>query len=454
MSLRRMSLRRRLALMAAASVAVAVVLASVVAYVAVRNELRSQVDEGLRSQASRIERGIAILQGRLPDSFPAPGPRGGTPPGAVQVIGPNGDIVRPAPFEVPVPGPVPQVAAGETKTELRDEHADGVHLRVLTLSVGRQGAVQLASSLESTDHVLDRLRTILVLICLAGIGVAAVLSRLVTRAVLAPITDLTEAAEHVTQTSDLSRRIEGGGDDEVGRMAFRFNRMLDSLEASRSALDASVATQRQLVADASHELRTPITSLRTNIEVLLDDQPLGAEERAQLLHDVRGQSEELSELITDVIELARGEEPATHTQEVALDAVVGEAVERARRHAPGVTFVCALEPSVVQAVPERVGRAVNNLLDNAAKYGPPGSEVDVRVAGGVVSVRDHGPGIDEADLPHVFERFYRGASARGEQGSGLGLAIVRQVAVSHGGTVAVENAPGGGAVFRLVLPVR
>ena len=284
------------------------------------------------------------------------------------------------------------MAAGDAKQELRDEHADGVHLRVLTQSVGPRGAVQIVSSLEGTDHVLDRLRVLLVLICLAGIAVTVLLARLVTRAVMAPITGLTEAAEHVTQTADLSRRIEAGGDDEVGRMAYRFNRMLDSLESSRVALDASVATQRQLVADASHELRTPITSLRTNIEVLLDDQPLGAEERAQLLRDVRGQSEELSELIADVIELARGDEPVTNTQDVALDAVVGEAVERARRHAPDVRFVCELEPSVVEAVPERVGRAVNNLLDNAAKYGPPGSDVEVRVADGAVEVRDHGPG--------------------------------------------------------------
>ncbi len=352
--------------------------------------------------------------------------------------------MRAAPFEVPISGAARAVAAGDAKQELRDEHADGVHLRVLTMSVGPRGAVQLVSSLEGTDHVLDRLRVLLVLICLAGVAVTVLLARVVTRAVMAPITGLTEAAEHVTATADLSRRIEGGGDDEVGRMAYRFNRMLDSLESSRTALDASVATQRQLVADASHELRTPITSLRTNIEVLLDDQPLGEDERAQLLRDVRGQSEELSTLITDVIELARGDEPVTNTQDVALDAVVAEAVERARRHAPGVRFVCDLEPSVVEAVPERVGRAVNNLLDNAAKYGPPGSDVEVRVAGGAVEVRDHGPGIDPDDLPHVFERFYRGASARGEQGSGLGLAIVRQVAESHGGSVSVENAPGGG----------
>jgi two-component system sensor histidine kinase MprB len=229
--------------------------------------------------------------------------------------------------------------------------------------------------------------------------------------------------------------------------------MLDALEHSMSALDASVRAQRQLIADASHELRTPITSLRTNIEVLLADEHLSEEERTRILEDVVEQTAELSALIADLIELARGDLPESSAEEVALDQVVAEGVERARRHFPGIRLETALEPVIVEGVPARLGRAVNNLLDNAARHSPPGGVVEVTVDGNGVRVRDHGPGVAEDDLPYVFDRFYRGASARGRQGSGLGLAIVRQVAEQHGGTVTAENAPDGGAVFTIRLPV-
>jgi two-component system sensor histidine kinase MprB len=235
-------------------------------------------------------------------------------------------------------------------------------------------------------------------------------------------------------------------------MAQRFNAMLDALEGSRRALDESVHSQRQLVADASHELRTPVTSLRTNIEVLLaEGGDLAGDDRRRLLEDVRAETEELTALITDVIELARGDEPLSGVDDVQFDALVSEAVARARRRRPGTTFDAQLEPTLVEGLPERLGRAVDNLLDNAAKHAPEGTVVEVALRDGQLTVRDHGPGIPAADRPHVFDRFYRGAAARGRPGSGLGLAIVRQVAETHGGAIAVEEGPGGGALFRLTL---
>ena len=235
-------------------------------------------------------------------------------------------------------------------------------------------------------------------------------------------------------------------------MAERFNTMLDALEGSRRALDQSVHSQRQLVADASHELRTPVTALRTNIEVLLaEGGELAGDDRRRLLEDVRAETEELTALITDVIELARGDEPLAGVDDVQLDALVTEAVARARRRRPKTTFHAELEPTVVEGLPERLGRAVDNLLDNAAKHAPEGTVVDILLRGGELTVRDRGPGIPAAERAHVFDRFYRGAAARGRPGSGLGLAIVRQVAESHGGTIAVEEALGGGALFRLTL---
>jgi two-component system sensor histidine kinase MprB len=272
--------------------------------------------------------------------------------------------------------------------------------------------------------------------------------------VMAPVADLTAAAEHIEATGDLDRRIDGAGDDELGRLARRFNAMLDRLGASRAALAASLRSQQRLIADASHELRTPVTSLRTNAEVLRDATDLSAADRAALLDDVVAQTEELGALVSDIIELARDGDPGAVVEDVRLDRLVEEAVERAHRHAPGIVFDMTLAPCVVAAPPDRLGRAVNNLLDNAAKHSPPGGIVEVGVARGELTVRDHGPGVAPQDAPHVFDRFYRGAGARDRPGSGLGLAIVRQVAEAHGGAVSVEEAPGGGAMFRLALPAR
>ena len=162
---------------------------------------------------------------------------------------------------------------------------------------------------------------------------------------------------------------------------------------------------------------------------------------------------ELTVLVTDLVDLARGDEPALVAEDVRLDMLVADAVERARRHAPDKAFFAELDPSLVKGVPARLDRAVMNLLDNAAKWSPPGGQIEVHVRDGELSVRDHGPGIEEADLPYVFDRFYRAAEARGLPGSGLGLAIVRQVADSHGGTVTAERAQGGGARLRLKLPL-
>ena len=219
------------------------------------------------------------------------------------------------------------------------------------------------------------------------------------------------------------------------------------------ALEESDRARSQLVADASHELRTPLTSLRTNIEVLASDRELPAGERERLLSDVIEQLGEMTTLISELIELARAEQQQASDapEDVRLDLLVSDAVERARRNRPGVEFKTDLEESLIYGVPETLDRALGNLLDNAAKWSPPDGEVEVAVHRGEVTVRDHGPGIAEEDLPYVFDRFYRASSARGLPGSGLGLAIVRQVAQAHGGTVVAERAEGGGTLMRFNL---
>jgi two-component system sensor histidine kinase MprB len=214
-----------------------------------------------------------------------------------------------------------------------------------------------------------------------------------------------------------------------------------------------VGAQRQLVADASHELRTPLASLRTNVEVLRDLDKLPASMREDVIAGIVTQLEELTALVADVVELARGDEPAVHLEDVSYERIVEHAVARARRHWPELRFILGSSPVTVRAVPARLDRAVNNLLDNAGKFSPPRGQVDVALfPDGRLTVRDHGPGIPEDALPHVFERFYRSDEARGLPGSGLGLAIVAQVADSHGGRVRLSNAIDGGAVAELWLP--
>ncbi|HEY1457346.1 MAG TPA: HAMP domain-containing sensor histidine kinase, partial [Solirubrobacteraceae bacterium] len=255
-----------------------------------------------------------------------------------------------------------------------------------------------------------------------------------------------------TATRDLSRRIAPASEDEIGRLAVSFNAMMDALERSMSALDASVHAQRQLVADASHELRTPVTSLRTNIEILQQTDDMDPAERRRMLADVVGQIEELTLLMNDLIDLARGDQPHSQTEDVRLDLLISEAIDRTRRHAPDSVFHIDLQPMVIPGLPARLDRAINNLLDNAVKYSDPGAPVHVSLHDGQVVVRDHGSGIRAEDLPHVFDRFYRGAEARGRPGSGLGLAIVRQVAEQHGGTVSAESPADGGTLICMRFP--
>jgi two-component system, OmpR family, sensor histidine kinase MprB len=442
-----MPLRRRMAVATAVAVGVAVLLAAAIAYAAVRGELRGQVDRQLREQAELAEHVEMRVRGgppRHPRIPSLPTRRGGSA-AYIQLVPPGGDrIPLGADRLLPVGERAEAVVAGQEEAFLSDAEVEGEHVRVLTTPLADGGAVQLARSLESVDAVLARLRWVLLALVAGGIALAAGLGRLAARHLVAPVARVTEAARHIAETEDLGRRIEVTSQDEVGELAARFNGMLDTLEGS-------IAAQRQLVADASHELRTPVTALRTNLEVLADP-ALDPSDRARLLDDVQAQAEELGALVADVMELARGDRPAPATEEVRLDVLVREAVERARRHAPDVTFAAELEPAVLAGVPDRLARAVNNLLDNAAGHSPPGATVRVAAGPGGVRVRDHGAGIARGDLPHLFDRFYRGNGVRERPGTGLGLAIVRQVAEQHGGGVTAANADGGGAAFELALP--
>jgi two-component system sensor histidine kinase MprB len=439
------SFRARITLLVTGAVAIAIVLASVSLFIVVRDQLYSGVDSALREDGIALNaRDIDQLQHALygPDasllgSYP-------------QLVLADGETARSQFQTVPLPVTKQTLAVARSQAGAFYTSADvqGSHLRIYTVPfhLGRGFAIQVARPLDQVDRSVQRTRKILFFAALGGIGLAAILGLLVSGAAVAPIRRLTRATENVTETGDLSERIEVHGKDELSQLATRFNEMLAALEESTRA-------QRQLVGDASHELRTPLTSLRTNIEVLARDRPLPPGERERLLDDVVEQLGEMTELINKLLELARGEQHVSEPEDIHLDLVAQAALQRVQRNRPTVTFLTHFEESPIVGVPATLERAIGNLLDNAAKWSPPGGIVDVTVSGGEVLVRDQGPGIADEDLPFVFDRFYRSTAARGMPGSGLGLAIVRQVAHAHGGEVTAEHAEGGGTLMRLRLPV-
>ncbi len=396
--------------------------------------------------------GVGALATRLPELGPqarlvAPQQALGGATGYVQLYSPGRTVNTGdhGPL-LPITAATRAVAAGTHPAYYSDVTVRGTPVRMLTEQAGKGAVWQAALPLTDLDNTLSHLRLVLALVCLGGIALAAAFGLLVSRAALVPVRRLTGAAEEVARTQDLGHRIDGGGEDELGRLARSFNTMLGALQDSRVA-------QRQLVADASHELRTPLTSIRANLDALADGERLSVAERARVVAAVQAQLAELTVLVGDLVDLSKGEVEELEMEDVRLDLAAAGAVERARLHAPACRFSLELAPCLVRAAPARLDRAIANLLDNACQWNPPtGPPIEVRVRGGVLEVRDQGPGISDQDLPRVFDRFYRAATARGLPGSGLGLAIVRQVAEMHGGSVQAANDTHGGARLTISLP--
>lgn len=430
-----MSFRNRLTIVAAGSVAVALVIASVVVYTAVASSLRSQVDDSLRRQVLSL---AAAPNGNAPST-------GSDAVGDGQIVGADGTVtpVRPDSLTLPFIAEARRVAQQNKGSFLRDIRVGDLHLRMLVVALGDGRAAQVALPLDRVDDVIHRLVVVLLVMIGAGVAIAVIAGRFVASAALRPVQRLRTATGEVARTRRAGARIPVEGNDELADLASSFNEML-------AALETSIRSQQALVADASHELRTPITTLRTNVEFLLREP--GLAEYVPLLSELRQELEDLGALVTDLVELARDEQSAEQSSDVRVDEIVAVVVTRARRRAPAVDFVTDVQPLVVTGSAERLERAIANIVDNAVKWSRDGGAVKVTVAAGEVVVRDHGPGIDSSDLPHIFDRFYRSDDARGLPGSGLGLAIVKQVADSHGGSVVAEHAPGGGTRIRLRLP--
>ena len=403
--------------------------------------------ERIEGSPQAVKHAVQARRAALAD-IPAlilPGQKIGGPAGYVQLFQ-GGDVLQSAAHvHIPVTQAARAVAAGRVAPFFSTISLGGTRARTFTAPAPKGGVWQAALPLAETESTLSRLRLVLGLVCLGGIALAAAFGVAVSRAALRPVRRLTGAAEEVARTQDLGHRIDEGADDDLGRLAASFNTMLAALERSRLA-------QRQLVSDASHELRTPLTSVQANLDALAVGERLAPAERARVIAAAQAQLRELTVLVGDLTDLSRTEVEQIELEDVRLDLAASAAVERARLHSSRCSFALEVEPCLVRASPARLDRAIANLLDNACKWDPDG-RVEVTVRAGLLQVRDHGPGIEPEDLPRVFDRFYRAAAARGRPGSGLGLAIVRQVAESHGGSVAAANDPGGGARLTLELPV-
>jgi two-component system, OmpR family, sensor histidine kinase MprB len=446
-----LTLRARVSLLVAMAAGFAVAVVSLAAYLTMRMELFHQLDSSLRSRADRA----AQLQLDPNSVLSQPTLLLLTAENKVFFVTADATVYaneQDADFAKPLAsGPELAVAQGAEQDSLRTLRIDGVDYRVASVDSGPGQALVLARSMSDTTATLDRLGVVLLSVGGAGILFAAVAGLIVARAGLRPVEKLTKTIEHITRTGELTP-IDLDSGDELGRMARSFNSMLATLELSQTS-------QRQLVADAGHELRTPLTSLRTNLDLLAQsdaagDRGLSAADRASLLFDVRAQIEELSGLVADLVELARDDAPHAGFEDVELASVVERAIERVRRRASAVRFEISIEPWIVHGDASALERAVTNLLDNAVKWSPPNGRVFVRLRAGRLQVADEGPGIADADLPHVFDRFYRSTDARAMPGSGLGLAIVKRAATLHAGNVSAGRAGTGGALMVLELPGR
>jgi len=448
--------RSRIVLAATAAVLVVVILGSFATYIVAYNSLVGSVDVTLGNQA------LAYVSGTNPPITNACGTTAGV---CIQLTQSGGaTLATDGPPVLPVTDAVRAVSTsqGTSPNRFFSTTVNGVAVREVVAALPPRfqygggngvaslpdgGALQITTPLTGVNEELRHLAYALWLIVLAGVTLAVVLGLGVGRTVLRPLNSLTRTVEELAESTDVSQRLDPGGPDELGRLRRAFNRLLVALDTSRES-------QRQLVLDASHELRTPLTSLRTNMEVARRLPELEPEDREVLINDVLTQMDELTSLVADMAELARGEQPDLTTGPIRLDSVVLEAVDVATTHGRSrdVVFEAIVAPTWVSGSSARIERAVDNLLDNALKWSPDGGVVEVTCSGGVLVVRDHGPGVDASDVDFIFDRFYRAPGARARPGSGLGLAIVAQVARDEGGSVGVYQAQGGGALFRFSLP--
>jgi two-component system sensor histidine kinase MprB len=374
------------------------------------------------------------------------------PVDAAQLIYPDG-TVEPCFTDSPVlPSDTNDLAiATSGDGDLDDVHlhtvnVDGTDYRVITVAWYNNGALQSARNLHEVDDVLSGMRIRLLLAGIFATLGAWVLGWLIAGRIAKPIRRLSAVASEVATSRDLSIAVPFHGTGEVSELGRSFSSMMN-------ALSTSLEQQQRLVSDASHELRTPLTALRTNIESLELFDAIPETERREMIRDIRLEVEELSTLTAELVDLATDQvQSAEQVGTVDLLALTRDVAQRARRRSGRTIEVSDGGGNSIDGFSNQLLRAISNLVDNAIKYSPSGSSIEISVDGGSVRVRDHGPGITDKDLPHIFDRFYRSINARTAPGSGLGLAIVADAVTRHKGTVFAANAPDGGAIVGFDLP--
>lgn len=441
-----MSIRRRISIVAAVAVAITVFLVAVGAFLAARKQVLAPIDKSLieRVDAARRVRAADIQEGRLgrptlglairPSDFDSVYYQIGLADGRTLNLG-RDELVLPTPSSGDLAGPGPT---------LRSVWVDDVHLRIAAATNRSTGMyVQIARPLTEADATLASFAAMLAFGGLFGIALALGLGLLVSRNAVKPIDALRRDVSEIARTGELTDRIEVVGDDEVAELARAFNELLGQLEHARSE-------QVRLVRDAGHELRTPLTALRMNLE-MLQRHDVERDDRQEMLSAATEEVEELSHLVTEIVDLATDRYEAEPITDVDLGEIAQAALNRVRRR-NGRAVEFSSDGSSVRGRREALERAVTNIVTNADKWSPEGAAIAVEVSDNSVIVRDHGPGIADEDLPHVFDRFYRADAARTTPGSGLGLSIVEQIVSEHGGRVFASNAKDGGALVGFAIP--
>jgi two-component system sensor histidine kinase MprB len=440
--------RSRVITATVAAAAIAVMLACLASYITTRSALLHSVDVSL-SVVARSSKSPAGDETRFCGSY-------------CELVLPSGSTYPTS--KVPIDAAIRNVAKGKVSQLLRTVEFGGGTYRELVVGLPKGSIVSCQTGACTTTttsaqlyiveingqitELRNLIRTLL-FVAAGGLLLALSLGLLLARAALRPLEDVTNEIETVAKTNDMAYRLVEGDIDELGRLRRVFNRLLSNVEASQTL-------QRQLVVDASHELRTPLTSLRTNAQVLSRARELNPDDLRQLTNDMVTQVDELAALVTDLGELARGERSEGAIESLRLDECVDECVDTARTYAriKDITIDAHVEPSTVLGRRDRLVRATSNLLTNAVKFTPSGGRIVVNSANGTITVSDSGRGIDDDDMPFLFDRFWRSPSARGLPGSGLGLSIVAQVVAELQGTVNVDRDPDlGGARFTIVLPI-
>ncbi|ONI89331.1 histidine kinase [Actinosynnema sp. ALI-1.44] len=458
---RKLLLRDRIGIITACVVAVAIVGVAAVTWLVTRQNLRDQLDQTLLDKPipavslmnKAADRPTSLDVASLICKPPAQQQPLQQFLEGIQVLRADGSTC--APDGVDKVTTTLTDHAVTTQTVRNGETWSGVPVRVALRPVGNGDVIAISRALAPIDDVLTTLGSVLIVMCLVGACTAGAAGLLLARRALAPMRQLTTTAEHIARTEDLDTSVEVAGGDEIGRLGSAFSAMTTALRDSRRR-------QQELVTNAAHELSTPLTSLRTNVDLLVRSEhtrrAIPAGTRATILDRIQAQTAEFGTLVAELVELARDNHDLAH-DDVAITTVIERAVHRATSRAPDHIFDLDIHADTVHWATvgdaAALETAVLNLLDNAVKFSPPHSTIAVRTGTHWLTITDQGPGIPQEHRQHVFDRFWRAPAARALPGSGLGLAIVANTITAHGGTVQfVDPPPGWGACVRIDLPPR